>query len=289
MGGEDLTVAPMAALGKVYSRNQKWMGDRYDAGFEPGYATLIWRNGQALDPLAAGEIWRARKQRQSVTFESIGSEPQPQLGKANWRLKHGTGCAWLVFQSPTVCGGSLAPLRAVNLLMKVLHGERNMKALNDNKTPARSPFVGGNYVSCTIKDIAKQVGVSTATVSRVMNGKENVSCETRTAVQSAISRLRYCPNSHAAALGRANGHGPRKRRIQASKSAQTGAKLLTAQQADAQKGSRKSERLYSLEDENWRLRELVNNLRKELERWRASTDGDNRPKQQGASEEQRNK
>jgi transcriptional regulator with XRE-family HTH domain len=167
------------------------------------------------------------------------------------------------------------------LLMRVLHGERNMKASNDNKTPARPPFVGGNYVPCTIKDIAKKVGVSTATVSRVMNGNENVSCETRTAVQSAISRLRYSPNSHAAALGRSNGHGPRKRRIQASKSAQAGAKLLTAQQADAQKGSRKSERPYSLDEENSRLRELVNNLRKELERWRASTDGDNRPKTVG--------
>ena len=137
-------------------------------------------------------------------------------------------------------------------------------------------------MSCTIKDIAKKVGVSTATVSRVMNGNENVACETRTAVQSAIWRLRYCPNSHAAALGRANGHGPRKRRIQAAESAQTAAKLRTAQQADAPKRSRKSERLYSLEDENSRLRELVNKISKELERWRASTDGDNRPKTPGS-------
>ena len=76
-GGEDLTVAPMAALGKVYIRNQKWMGDRYDAVFEPGHATLIWRNEQALDPLAASQIWRARKQGQSVIFESIGIVPQP--------------------------------------------------------------------------------------------------------------------------------------------------------------------------------------------------------------------
>jgi hypothetical protein len=76
-GGEDLTVAPMAALGKVYIRNQKWMGDRYDAVFEPGHATLIWRNEQALDPLAASQIWRAQKQGQSVIFESIGTVPQP--------------------------------------------------------------------------------------------------------------------------------------------------------------------------------------------------------------------
>jgi hypothetical protein len=185
------------------------------------------------------------------------------------------------FSVPNSLRGKSCTFLGCQSLMKVLHGERNMKVLNDSTSPARPAFVGGNYVPCTIKDIAKKVGVSTATVSRVMNGNENVSCETRTAVQSAIARLRYCPNSHAAALGRANGHGPRKRRIQTSKSAQTGAKLLNAQQANAQKSSRKSERLYSLEAENSRLRELVNNLRKELERWRASTDGDNRPKTVG--------
>jgi hypothetical protein len=76
-GGEDLTVAPTATLGKVYIRNQKWMGDRYDAVFEPGHPTLIWRNEQAFDPLPDGQIWRARKQGQSVLFESIGTRQQP--------------------------------------------------------------------------------------------------------------------------------------------------------------------------------------------------------------------
>jgi hypothetical protein len=35
-----------------------------------------------------------------------------------------------------------------------------------------STFVGKDVVSCTSKDIAKLAGVSTATVSRVVNGAE---------------------------------------------------------------------------------------------------------------------
>ena len=70
-GGEDLTVAPDPALGKVYIRGQEWMGDRYDALFEPGHSTLIWRNGHALEPLTTGQMWRAHKQGQSVVFEPL--------------------------------------------------------------------------------------------------------------------------------------------------------------------------------------------------------------------------
>ncbi len=58
-------------------------------------------------------------------------------------------------------------------------------------------FAGENVVSCKLKDIARLAGVSAATVSRVANGAENVSCETRTKVLSAISKLQYCPNAHA--------------------------------------------------------------------------------------------
>jgi hypothetical protein len=76
-GGEDLTVAPTAALGKVYIRSQKWMGDRYDALFAPGHSTLIWRNEHGLEPLATSQIWRARKQGQRVVFESIQALPRP--------------------------------------------------------------------------------------------------------------------------------------------------------------------------------------------------------------------
>lgn len=76
-GGEDLTVAPTAALGKVYIRRQEWMGDRYDALFNPGQPTLIWRNNHALEPLATGHIWRAHKQGASVSFEPAKALPSP--------------------------------------------------------------------------------------------------------------------------------------------------------------------------------------------------------------------
>jgi hypothetical protein len=76
-GGNDLTVAPDAAIGKVYIRCQEWMGDRYDALFEPGHATLIWRNQHALEPLATNQVWRARKQGPSVVFEPLKAIPAP--------------------------------------------------------------------------------------------------------------------------------------------------------------------------------------------------------------------
>lgn len=68
--GEDLTVAPTAALGKVFVRNQKWMGDRYDAIFEPGQATLLWRNGNALTALPTDKTWYAHKIGEQVNFEA---------------------------------------------------------------------------------------------------------------------------------------------------------------------------------------------------------------------------
>jgi hypothetical protein len=68
--GEDLTVAPEAALGKIFVRNQKWMGDNYDAIFEPGQPTLLWRNREALGPLSADKIWYAHKRGANVDFEA---------------------------------------------------------------------------------------------------------------------------------------------------------------------------------------------------------------------------
>ena len=49
----------------------------------------------------------------------------------------------------------------------------------------------------TIKDVAKEAGVSVATVSRVLNGTERVRSETGTAVQNAIEKLNYHPTSWA--------------------------------------------------------------------------------------------
>jgi hypothetical protein len=68
--GEDLTIAPTASLGKVFVRNQRWMGDRYNAVLEPGQPTRIWRNGRELDSLAPGKIWYAHKSGDDVHFEA---------------------------------------------------------------------------------------------------------------------------------------------------------------------------------------------------------------------------
>lgn len=52
----------------------------------------------------------------------------------------------------------------------------------------------------TIRDVAQRAGVSTMTVSRVINNAGYVSPETRTRVQAAIAELGYVPNSLARSL-----------------------------------------------------------------------------------------
>ena len=52
----------------------------------------------------------------------------------------------------------------------------------------------------TVKDIAKLAGVSTATVSRVINASSTVSAGARTAVITAIDQLQYTPNRNASEL-----------------------------------------------------------------------------------------
>ena len=58
----------------------------------------------------------------------------------------------------------------------------------------------------TMKDVALAAGVSTQTVSRVINSRPDVSPATRTRVQDTISRLGYAPNIIARSLiqGRSN-------------------------------------------------------------------------------------
>ena len=66
----------------------------------------------------------------------------------------------------------------------------------------------------TIKDVARAAGVSTQTVSRVLNDRSDVSAKTRARVQHVIATLGYSPNLFARSLsrGRSNtlgvvGHG----------------------------------------------------------------------------------
>lgn len=54
--------------------------------------------------------------------------------------------------------------------------------------------------SARMSDVAKLAGVSTMTVSRVLNGSANVTDELRTKVYAAIEKLRYQPNELARSL-----------------------------------------------------------------------------------------
>lgn len=57
-------------------------------------------------------------------------------------------------------------------------------------------------MAITIRDIAKEAGVSTATVSKVINDKMYVSAATRDKVLQVMKRLNYTPNVSAASLAR---------------------------------------------------------------------------------------
>lgn len=82
----------------------------------------------------------------------------------------------------------------------------------DNAVSARAASETGAR-PFTVKDVARLAGLSIATVSRVVNGSQNVSYEARAKVLSAISRLEYCPNPHAAMMGRSGSGIQKKRQI----------------------------------------------------------------------------
>ena len=54
----------------------------------------------------------------------------------------------------------------------------------------------------TIRDVAREAGVSVASASRALNGHDNVTVETRARIQAAASKLRYVPHSGARSLTR---------------------------------------------------------------------------------------
>jgi DNA-binding LacI/PurR family transcriptional regulator len=58
----------------------------------------------------------------------------------------------------------------------------------------------------TIRDVARQAGVSHQTVSRVINGREEVLPETRAVVESAIEQLGYRPSAIARSMARGLTH-----------------------------------------------------------------------------------
>jgi LacI family transcriptional regulator len=62
------------------------------------------------------------------------------------------------------------------------------------------------FKTSRIKDVAREAGVSTATVSHVINGTKYVTDDTRKRVKDAIERCEYHPNAYARSLasGRSN-------------------------------------------------------------------------------------
>lgn len=58
----------------------------------------------------------------------------------------------------------------------------------------------------TIRDVAREAGVSIASVSRALNGHENVHPETRGRVLAAVERLGYVPHAGARSLSIARAH-----------------------------------------------------------------------------------
>ena len=58
----------------------------------------------------------------------------------------------------------------------------------------------------TLRDVARLAGVSHQTVSRVINGSEDVLPETRATVEAAIEQLGYRPNAIARSMARGQTH-----------------------------------------------------------------------------------
>ena len=57
-------------------------------------------------------------------------------------------------------------------------------------------------MSVTIRDVARQAGVSVATVSKILNRKPGISEATTQRVEAVMKKLDYAPNSRAASLAR---------------------------------------------------------------------------------------
>ena len=116
----------------------------------------------------------------------------------------------------------------------------------------------------------------TATVSRGEWLRDCVA-QDKTKVLNAISGLRYCPNTHAAELGRENKGIPRKRGIYVAAPTDTTAKLTSDSGTGGSSKRRTTGQLHLLEAENSRLRRLVADLTLDLERLKRAPSSADRP------------
>lgn len=120
------------------------------------------------------------------------------------------------------------------------------------------------FMSHTIKDIARLAGVSTATVSRVINGFEQVSDETRSRVLSLISESYYRPNAHAIELVRGRRHSSKLRAM--SEASEVEGEVRHDRTRRSQRQEQKN-KLDLLKRENTKLRNLLGSLYEQIARW----------------------
>jgi len=97
----------------------------------------------------------------------------------------------------------------------------------------------------------------------------NVSRETRTRVQAAISRLLYCPNPHATELRRAKGNASSNGRNQVRALVGKRAQPPFYPGADLQKSDRHRGQLHFLEGEFMQVRRVIVRLDKDQEKLRS--------------------
>jgi transcriptional regulator with XRE-family HTH domain len=121
-------------------------------------------------------------------------------------------------------------------------------------------------MSYTIRDIAKLAGVSSTTVSRVINESENVSRETRTKVRAAIAKAHYSPNAYATELRRARCVTQEKGEYQREVLHLAEPDLPVCARRDRESQIAMAARLKFIEDENKRLRCLIAKLSLDLGR-----------------------
>ncbi len=71
-----------------------------------------------------------------------------------------------------------------------------------SETGARATMNVHEPMAVTIKNVAARAGVAVGTVSRVINGRNDVNPELRLRVERAIQRLGYRPNARGQAVSR---------------------------------------------------------------------------------------
>lgn len=114
-------------------------------------------------------------------------------------------------------------------------------------------------MTTTAREVAKYAGVSTTTVSRVLNSPEIVSSQTKYKVQEAISELGYTPNLAAASLRRCHHI--------TGESAHYTPSGLGNSNVDTKTASDKAQKLQLLKMENRRLKQFIRKLAADLDRW----------------------